>query len=83
MGKRTLNLYVDDELIRIAKAKNMNLSKLFESVLRANLTDEETLFNEQIDKRIKDLEEELAKLKTKKQLLKSEEEGGIEYEIED
>ena len=37
MGKRVLSLYVDDEDIILAKSKNINLSKLFISILRTQL----------------------------------------------
>jgi len=34
MGKRVLSLYVDDEYITIAKARNMNLSRFFVQILK-------------------------------------------------
>ena len=39
MGKRILNLYVDDETIEIAKSKRINMSELFREILSAELKD--------------------------------------------
>ena len=37
MGKRILQLYVDDETIQLAKAKQINMSALFRSMLRCEV----------------------------------------------
>jgi len=41
MGKRILNLYTDDELIVLAKAKGINLSAFFTELLAAFLKQDE------------------------------------------
>lgn len=37
MGKRLLNLYVEDSQIELAKAKNINLSALFREMMNTEL----------------------------------------------
>jgi len=65
MGKRLLNLYVEDGDVELAKAKNINLSLLFREILNTEL-------------RLKDLteattkEELINKLKAKVSLLSGE-----------
>jgi len=42
MGKRILQLYVDDETIQLAKAKQINMSALFRSMLRCEIKLDDT-----------------------------------------
>lgn len=37
MGKRLLNLYVEDSLVELAKAKRINLSALFRSMMEVEV----------------------------------------------
>ena len=71
MGKRILNLYVDDETIQLAKAANMNISSWFREVL-------------EIELKVKDLsdaiskEELISKLKSKIATLSTEIKSSID-----
>jgi len=38
MGKRLLNLYVEDSQVELAKAKNINLSALFREMINVETT---------------------------------------------
>ena len=65
MGKRLLNLYVEDSQIELAKAKNINLSALFREMI--NVEVELTKGSEITDLKIKNakLQEAVINLKTK------------------
>lgn len=39
MGKRLLNLYVDDEVIEVAKSKRINMSAFFRDIMKAQVND--------------------------------------------
>lgn len=70
MGKRIVNLYVDDESIQSARAKGVNMSALFREILTAELegkrkNDKDAeikrlkLLNAQLESRIKELEKKI------------------------
>ena len=42
MGKRILQLYVDDETIQLAKAKQINMSALFRAMLKCEVNLDKT-----------------------------------------
>ena len=41
MGKRVLSLYVDDDLVAMAKSKGINISSFFREILRAYFKSED------------------------------------------
>jgi hypothetical protein len=63
MGKRMLSLYVDDEIVLLAKAKGTNISALFNEILRIDTEIKESKAKTEIEK--KDfLKLKIAKLST-------------------
>ena len=69
-GKRQLVLYVDDELITIAKAKGINLSILFNDTLKSVLELPENLEKTDVESMIKEKEYQIS---IQKQQLKAQE----------
>ena len=63
MGKRVLQLYVDDTDIRKAKLKGMNMSSLFRQVLGTELKFGTNTSNDKLKLKISTLKEEILTLK--------------------
>ena len=77
MGKRLLNLYVEDADIELAKANNTNLSALFREVLSISLNETSNSDKERIAKLTNELSKAnllIKELETK--LSKQEEKNG-------
>ena len=68
MGKRQLTLYVDDNLIQIAKGMGINLSQLFNDTLRIAIDIPEALE----EANTSDLEESIEKIRTELGIKKQE-----------
>lgn len=67
MAKRALHLYVDSELIEIAKAKDINLSQMFNEVLKQTLE-----MPDQTDHEGADLKKQIKKMTYEKALKEQE-----------
>ena len=88
MVKRTLNLYVDSNLIDIAKAREINLSELFENVLQNILKDDTAIQKDISLDKLQALEAEkmaeLNKLRAMKEHIKLKDEKYFkEYELDE
>ena len=85
MAKKThLTLYVDPELVEMAKLRGINMSQLFEEVLRARLDIEEKTIPDHIKKvqeEIVQTEARLSALRAKEAKLKKEENRYVVKEI--
>lgn len=86
MTKRNLTLYVDDNLITIARSRGWNLSDLFNSMLQGmtNINSEsQNIKQEDIDKKRLELQKELNKLKALEIQKKEQSASVIEIETEE
>ncbi len=63
MGKRLLSLYVNDELIELAKSRRMNMSRLFTEIITSEINDK---------KDNKTQEEQILELKLKNAVIMEE-----------
>ena len=86
MGKRVLHLYVSDKLVEEAKKRGINLSQAFEQYLTTLLqaeTKTKTLTEEEIDKKILELEKKISELKALKERMQRSEEYNVALDIID
>ena len=76
MGKRILNLYVDDEIVALAKSKNINLSQFFINALNVELNLDETNDNNELILKLKlkiaKLSDELREMAKNRELLEKD-----------
>lgn len=87
MGKRQLVLYIDDDLISIAKNRGMNLSQMFNSMLQSavNLPENEVSGTlESLKKQEAELTAKLTKVKALKVQAEEQEQkfGDLTFEVE-
>lgn len=96
--KRTLTLYVDGELVEIAKTKGINLSQLFNDILKQQLElpesikDDTLALQDQIKKlqhdkaiaiqQVNAKDKEIKQLKQQEQKQKIKDEKKYNYEVE-
>ncbi len=87
MPKRNLTLYVDTHLIDLAKAKDLNISQLLESVLKSYFKEDtdikQNVSIQQIEKKETEALTELNKIRAIKEQLKKDVLHTQEMEIED
>ena len=86
MGKRNITLYLDSNLIELAKNKGLNISKELSSFLKQklefNISDNKDLEKTklEIDNKISELEILLKDLKEKKERIEKKKKSTFEYQ---